>query len=102
MTEQNVTQILKNKEIKMLIHDFYKNEYPHVVPIGVDPSLTDYEFIMFQLQKELSSKSKYDNLSEPEATLHLILSSDSSRQDTCMYSNHLLTEFKNMLKKIID
>ncbi|WP_121605961.1 hypothetical protein [Virgibacillus sp. Bac332] len=98
----NVTQMLKNKDIKTTILDFYKKEYTHLVPIGVDPELTDYEFMMFQLYKTLAQKDEYESSNELETILLLILSNDLQRNKDLEYvfSEALVNEFKNMINGV--
>lgn len=104
----NVAEMMKNKEIKTIIHDFYKKEYKYLVSIGVDELLSSestadegYRFIMFQLIRELAYKYEYESLNESESNLFLILSNDSSKQHKYMYSDQLVNEFKNVLKEIV-
>lgn len=103
----NVTKMMKNKEIKAIIHDFYKEEYKYFVSVGVDELLSDeskaddgYRFIMFQLQEELTYKDEYESLNELEIILQLILSNDSSKKHKHVYSDKLVNEFKNLLKEV--
>jgi len=102
----NVTKMMKNKEIKAIIHDFYKGEYKYFVSVGVDELLSDeskaddgYRFIMFQLQEELEN-DEYESLNELEIILQLILSNDSSKKHKHVYSDKLVNEFKNVLKEV--
>src|SRR5690625_6793630 len=82
----NVTKMMKNKEIKAIIHDFYKGEYKYFVSVGVDELLSDeskaddgYRFIMFQLQEELEN-DEYESLNELEIILQLKIGRASCRE----------------------
>lgn len=103
----NVTKMMANKEIKAIIHDFYKKEYKYFVSVGVDELLSyeskaddGYRFIMFQLQEELAYKDEYESLNELEIILQLILSNDSLKKHKYVYSDELVNEFKNVLKEV--
>lgn len=102
----NVTKMMANKEIKGIIHDFYKKEYKYLVSVGVDDLLLNestadegYRFIMFQLQENLSHKHEYEYPNEFETILYLILSNDLSKRHKYMYSDKLVSDFKNVLRE---
>lgn len=104
----NVTKMMANKEIKAIIHDFYKKEYKYFVSVGVDELLSDvstadggYRFILYQLQEELVYKYEHESLSESETILHLVLSNDSSKKHKYVYSDQLVNEFKNVLQEVL-
>lgn len=103
----NISKWMKHKEIKTIIHDFYKEEYKYFVSVGVDELLLDeskaddgYRFIMFRLQEELTYKGEYESLNELENILQLILSNDSLKKHKHVYSDKLVNEFKNVLKEV--
>lgn len=95
----NVTQMLKNKKNKTIIHDFYKKEYKYYVSVGAD---REYRFIMFQLLEELNDKGNEGLLGNMETILFLILSQDLSKTQDLEYvfSDALVNEFKNVLKEV--
>lgn len=105
--DDNISKWMKHKEIKAIIHDFYKKEYKYFVSVGADELLIDestadegYRFILFQLQENLSH-NEYESLNEFETILYLILSKDSSKQHEYVYSDQLVSEFKNVLKEVL-
>lgn len=107
LDDNNITKWMKYKEIKAIIHDFYKKEYKYFVSVGVDELLSDestadegYRFIMFQLEEELAYKYEYESLNESETILRLILTNDSSKKHKYVYSDQLVSEFKNVLKEV--
>lgn len=100
--EQNFSQLLKNKKIKTIIHNFYIKENAGITD-WVDKLLAeknDYtvRFIMFQLLKELNYKENNEGLESLETILFLILSKDlSQKQDLeYLFPDALVNEFKNV------
>lgn len=108
LNDSNISNWMKHKEIKSIIHNFYKKEHRYFVSVGVDKLLSGkstvdeaYRFILFQLQENLSYKNGYKSLNELETVLHLILTNDSSKQHEYIYSDQLVSEFKNVLKEVL-
>lgn len=94
----NVIQIMKNIEIKAIIHGFYQNQQ---VEFDVDNVEGDCRRFMWKLQLELANKDENEGLGDMETILFFILLKDGSKQYEHAYSDHLVNEFKNVLEEVV-
>lgn len=101
-----VAKMLKNKEIKTIIQDFYVEKYAGMTD-GADKSLAeknDYNvrLIMSQLLKELYYKEINERLERIETVLYSILGKDLSQNQNLefVFSDALVSEFKTVLKEV--
>lgn len=97
----NVTKMMTNKEIKAIIHDFYKSNHSLLDELSPDESTADEgdRWVVFQLERNLAYKSQFESFTEAENTLLQLLLT-SSEDNHLKYSNHLVNEFKNVLKEM--
>lgn len=94
-------------EHKDIIITIYKQEIKDFISVGVDELLsensiehinTGYRYIIFAIERDLAYKSQFKDFSASENEL-LELLSNSSQNEYLRYSDHLVNEFKDVLKE---
>ena len=81
-------------------HDFISAELDELLSNNSTEYVnTVYRNIMFTLEREIAYKSQFDGFSTAEKEL-LELLTNSSQNEYLSYSDHLVNEFKNVLKGI--
>ncbi|WP_077356049.1 hypothetical protein [Virgibacillus halodenitrificans] len=84
----NESLMLENKEIKAIIHDFYKKEQEYINQFTDDEK---YRELIFKLYQHLGYKSQFDNFSMVEKNLLYLIHT---------YTDSLVNEFKSVLKEV--
>lgn len=92
--------MLQNKEIKAVIHDFYKSQKSAFNLDEVDFT-DDIEcgYFMYKLEEDLAQKDGDKGLTLPESELFLLLLKNSTEQRG-FYSVDLVNKFKGSLKEM--
>lgn len=96
----NLSKMMKNKEIRTIIYDFYESQQ---VELDLENVEAECRKFMLNLFKELDSKDENEGLDDMENILFLFLSNDLFKYQDLEYlfSDELVNEFKNVLKVVL-
>lgn len=95
--KDNVSKMMKNKEIKAVIHNFYKSKQ---VELDLENVEAEYRHFMWKLEIFLASKDENEGLDDMETILFFMLLKDGTKQYEHAYTEHLVNEFINVLKEV--